>query len=356
ILDELIGGPHEKIPHAKHKQLEIYLYGLENNNYQIQQADLLIYQLFYKSINILKENIEKQQTDLQNLSTSLRIPKENILTRHYNQLATISHDYLRRYENNQDENNLLTNLFNRDHGNKIAELILKSLLLSIKYRSNQGVKRDTRLILGNISLKLINIIQDKTNINHYSTCFSSTFRQQNLLLDKSSIRQLEIPGQYTTKKQKPLIEHHIQIVGFDEKVLVLDSLRLPKCITIRGHDENDYRFLVKAGEDIRQDQPHIALRTYKVIPMSSKLGMIECLDNTCLLKDLIQESYNDNQLDIITNQAKTANNTIMYAQLFLSLTKAQLQEEFNHIQSVIPVDLLRRAYYKIANYHQAFYT
>ncbi|CAF3891180.1 unnamed protein product, partial [Rotaria sordida] len=92
------------------------------------------------------------------------------------------------------------------------------------------------------------------------------------------------------------------------------------------------------------------------IPMSSKLGMIECLDNTCLLKDLIQESYNDNQLDIITNQAKTANNTIMYAQLFLSLTKAQLQEEFNHIQSVIPVDLLRRAYYKIANYHQAFYT
>ncbi|CAF1289819.1 unnamed protein product [Rotaria sordida] len=287
----------EKIPHAKHKQLEIYLYGLENNNYQIQQADLLIYQLFYKSINILKENIEKQQTHLQNLSTSLRIPKENILTRHYNQLATISHDYLRRYENNQDENNLLTNLFNRDHGNKIAELIVKSLLLSIKYRSNQGVKRDTRLILGNISLKLINIIQDKTNINHYSTCFSSTFRQQNLLLDKSSIRQLEIPGQYTTKKQKPLIEHHIKIV-------------------------------VKAGEDIRQDQriqplfsiindlydnypnsnqsnsAHIALRTYKVIPISSKLGMIEWLDNTRPLKYLIQESYNDNQLYIITNQGQ----------------------------------------------------
>ncbi|CAF1671954.1 unnamed protein product, partial [Rotaria sordida] len=136
----------EKIPQAKHKQLEIYLYGLENNNYQIQQADLLIYQLFYKSINILKENIEKQQTHLQNLSTSLRIAKENILTRHYNQLATISHDYLRRYENNQDENNLLTNLFNRDHGNKIAELILKSLLLSIKYRSNQGVKRFSPLL------------------------------------------------------------------------------------------------------------------------------------------------------------------------------------------------------------------
>ncbi|CAF3542656.1 unnamed protein product, partial [Rotaria sp. Silwood2] len=100
------------------------------------------------------------------------------------------------------------------------------------------------------------------------------------------IHELEIPEQYTSKK-KPLIEHHIKIVGFDEKLLVLDSLRLPKRITIRGHDENNYRFLVKAGEDIRQDQrieplfsimnalydndpnynqsnsAHIALRTYK---------------------------------------------------------------------------------------------
>ncbi|CAF4020239.1 unnamed protein product, partial [Rotaria sp. Silwood1] len=65
-------------------------------------------------------------------------------------------------------------------------------------------------------------------------------------------------------------------------------LRLPKRITIRGHDENDYRFLVKADEDIRQDQriealfsimndlydndpncnqsnsAHIAVRIYKV--------------------------------------------------------------------------------------------
>ncbi|CAF3123119.1 unnamed protein product [Rotaria sp. Silwood2] len=112
--------------------------------------------------------------------------------------------------------------------------------------------------------------------------------------------------------------------------------------------------------------------------MSSKLGMIEWLDNTRPLKDLIEESYNDSELDIITNQgqhprklyqdyvtntyqkakptAKTANNTVMYAELFLSLTKAQVQEEFNHIQSVIPADLLRRAYYKIAISHEGFYT
>ncbi len=112
---------------------------------------------------------------------------------------------------------------------------------------------DARLTLGNISLKLKTILQDKSNINDYSTWFSSRFRQQNRILDKTSIGELEIPGQYTSKK-KPLLEHHIKIVGFDEKLLVLHSLRLPKRLTIRGHDENDYRFLVKGGEDIRQDQ------------------------------------------------------------------------------------------------------
>ena len=112
---------------------------------------------------------------------------------------------------------------------------------------------DVRLALGSVSLKLKTILQDKSNINDYSSWFSSTFRQQNRLFDKTSIRELEIPGQYTSKK-KPLLEHHIKIVGFDEKLLVLHSLRLPKRITIRGHDEKDYRFLVKGGEDIRQDQ------------------------------------------------------------------------------------------------------
>lgn len=112
--------------------------------------------------------------------------------------------------------------------------------------------------------------------------------------------------------------------------------------------------------------------------MSSKVGIIEWLDHTRPLKDLIEESYTDAELDVITNQgqhprklyqdyvtstyqkakptAKTANNTLMYAELFLSLNKAEVQKEFHHVQSVVPADLLRRAYYKIANSHEGFYT
>ncbi|CAF1516764.1 unnamed protein product, partial [Adineta steineri] len=38
--------------------------------------------------------------------------------------------------------------------------------------------------------------------------------------------------------------------------------------------------------------------------MSSKLGVIEWLDNTRPLKDLIEESYTDGELDIIMNQGQ----------------------------------------------------
>ena len=112
---------------------------------------------------------------------------------------------------------------------------------------------EAKTALTNLGSKLKSITQDKKNINDYSTWFSSTFRQQHRLLSSLSTRELEIPGQYTSRK-KPLVNHHIKIVGFDEKLLVLQSLRVPKRVTIRGHDENDYRFLVKAGEDLRQDQ------------------------------------------------------------------------------------------------------
>ncbi|CAF4538505.1 unnamed protein product, partial [Rotaria sp. Silwood2] len=220
---------------------------------------------------------------------------------------------------------------------------------------------DVKSILTNLGTKLKSIAHHKTNINDYSTWFSLTFRQQHL--------------------------------GFDEKILVLQSLRLPKRITIREHDENDYRFLIKVSEDIRQDQriqalfsimndlydddtncnqsnsAHITVKTYK--------GMIEWLDNTPPLKELIETSYTQAELDIISEgqhprklyqdyvtnvfqkakpTAKSTSNTIMYAELFINLTKSQVQDEFNKIQSVIPSDLLRRAYYKITNSHEGFYT
>ena len=75
------------------------------------------------------------------------------------------------------------------------------------------------------------------------------------------------------------------------KVLVMSSIRKPKRLTIRGDDEREHLFLVKGGEDLRLDQRieqlycamnqvlgedtacsqrGLQLRTYQVIPMTSR--------------------------------------------------------------------------------------
>ena len=71
----------------------------------------------------------------------------------------------------------------------------------------------------------------------------------------------------------------------------MSSIRKPKRITIRGNDEKEYHYLVKGGEDLRQDQRieqlftlmnlvfeknpvcrhrKLNLRTYQVIPMTTR--------------------------------------------------------------------------------------
>uniref|UniRef100_A0A8C3Q098 DNA-dependent protein kinase catalytic subunit n=1 Tax=Chrysolophus pictus TaxID=9089 RepID=A0A8C3Q098_CHRPC len=127
--------------------------------------------------------------------------------------------------------------------------------------------------------------------------------------------ELEVPGQYDGKG-KPLPEYHVKISGFDERIMVLESLRKPKRITIRGSDEQEHPFLVKGGEDLRQDQRieqlfdvmnivlsrdaacsqrNMQLKTYQVIPMTTRLGLIKWLENTCTLKEFLRNSMTEEE-------------------------------------------------------------
>jgi DNA-dependent protein kinase catalytic subunit len=75
----------------------------------------------------------------------------------------------------------------------------------------------------------------------------------------------------------------------------MTSIRKPKRITIRGNDEKEYHYLVKGGEDLRQDQRieqlfhlmnqvfeknpacrhrKLYVRTYQVIPMTTRLVIL----------------------------------------------------------------------------------
>uniref|UniRef100_A0A8D2M7W0 DNA-dependent protein kinase catalytic subunit n=1 Tax=Zonotrichia albicollis TaxID=44394 RepID=A0A8D2M7W0_ZONAL len=175
--------------------------------------------------------------------------------------------------------------------------------------------------------------------------------------------ELEVPGQYDGKG-KPLPEYHAKISGFDERISVMESLRKPKRITIRGSDEREYPFLVKGGEDLRQDQRieqlfdvmniilsqdatcsqrNLQLKTYQVIPMTTRLGLIKWLENTCTLKEFLKNSMSEEE-DI------SYYSSALLRRAFVKMSSILLRRAFLKMNSVF----LRRAFVKMSTSPEAF--
>ena len=212
-------------------------------------------------------------------------------------------------------------------------------------------------------------------------------------------KDLEIPGQYNGKF-KPMPEYHIKIESFDERVLVLTSLRRPKCLTIRGNDQKEHKFLVKGGEDQRQDQRietlfqlindllkadsrcyqrNLSLKTYQVVPMTTKLALIEWLPETKTLKDVIHNARSADEVRDWESQEK--NPDLMYHNFIqeasskaLGVEKARdlqindkygmayakhsreyTSKAFRNIEGLVPGDLLRRFIRSMATSSEAYY-
>ncbi|KAM4028882.1 DNA-dependent protein kinase catalytic subunit [Anomaloglossus baeobatrachus] len=198
---------------------------------------------------------------------------------------------------------------------------------------------------------------------------------------------LEIPGQYDGKS-KPLPEYHIKICGFDERVKVMTSIRKPRKIVIRGNDERDYPFLVKGGEDLRQDQRieqlfdimniilsedaackqrYMQLKTYQVIPMTTRIGIIEWLENTCTLKDFILSTLTEREKEDLNgrhspekhyNAWLDKKNMIGSAQQhidsYVYASRDSAVNSFKEREALVPGDLLRRAFIKMSATPEAF--
>ena len=67
---------------------------------------------------------------------------------------------------------------------------------------------------------------------------------------------IEIPGQYDYTMNKPPPEPHEReyILNIDPYLLVMSSIRKPKRIIFYSTHGKEYKFLVKGGEDLRNDQ------------------------------------------------------------------------------------------------------
>ncbi|XP_071410665.1 DNA-dependent protein kinase catalytic subunit isoform X2 [Pithys albifrons albifrons] len=200
--------------------------------------------------------------------------------------------------------------------------------------------------------------------------------------------ELEVPGQYDGKG-KPLPEYHAKISGFDERISVMESLRKPKRITIRGSDEQEYPFLVKGGEDLRQDQRieqlfdvmnvilsqdatcsqrNMQLKTYQVIPMTTRLGLIKWLENTCTLKEFLKNSMSEEEntsynsqkgpratySEWLSKMSGKAQGISRYHAMYSNASRTEAVMSFKSRESSVPEDLLRRAFVKMSTSPEAF--
>ncbi|XP_035175280.1 DNA-dependent protein kinase catalytic subunit [Oxyura jamaicensis] len=200
--------------------------------------------------------------------------------------------------------------------------------------------------------------------------------------------ELEVPGQYDGKG-KPLPEYHVKISGFDERISVMESLRKPKRIIIRGSDEQEYPFLVKGGEDLRQDQRieqlfdvmniilsqdaacsqrNMQLKTYQVIPMTTRLGLIKWLENTCTLKEFLRNSMSEEEqfnyssqkgpraayMEWLSKMSGKAQGISRYHVMYKNASRTETVISFKSRESSVPEDLLRRAFVKMSTSPEAF--
>lgn len=144
-------------------------------------------------------------------------------------------------------------------------------------------------------------------------------------------KYIELPGQYTGNAA-PNPSTSLKIVKFNEDVRIIRSLRKPLEISCICSDGKSYSFIVKCGEDLRRDeriqhvqelmseqmqldkncsQQKLSLRTYKVIPLNTKCGLIKCVENSEPLStffkkripDPIHKDIFDNYDNFIENAA-----------------------------------------------------
>lgn len=121
---------------------------------------------------------------------------------------------------------------------------------------------------------------------------------------------LELPGQYNVD-HKPNVVNHVKIVKISNQLEMYDSLRKPLRLQIIASDGKVYDFLVKYGEDLRQDQRiqqllktisnrlaldlhcknhQLSVRTYEVVPIRMDFGIIGWIPNTSSIRNVAVRS------------------------------------------------------------------
>ncbi|XP_077480903.1 DNA-dependent protein kinase catalytic subunit [Stigmatopora argus] len=286
----------------------------------------------------------------------------------YDELYSVLGDW------NKDGHGMFRKKFIKEFAKEMEDLLGRKGSELFKKRKDQSFRKK----VDSLAMSMKTFQKEPGNVKEYSTWLSAfqagPFKNE-----------LEIPGQYDGRS-KPLPEYHAKISGFDERVKVMTSIRRPKRLIIRGDDERDHPFLVKGGEDLRQDQRieqlftvmnvllsrdaacarrGLQLRTYQVIPLNTRIGLIEWMEHTCTLKEFLMTTMTEeeklNAKKCLNSYRKwfsdlaTKSDVVeSYVVAYRKAKRADAVNNFSQILKGVPADLLKRAFLKMCNSPEAF--
>jgi len=291
--------------------------------------------------------------------------------------------------------------YNREFATKLRPFLddikgIKDISYWKKTKKNK-IDEELRIMLDKFKDKTENFLEkhfDKVPLGQYSQW----------LEDFDWIEhRIEVPGQYVADRPCDPSSHSV-ILGVDNNLLIMRSARKPKRIIFRGNSGKDHMFLVKGGEDLRNDErveqlfmlmnsflpktndtdsndeALLRARTFTVIPMTTKVGLLEWIKDTMPLKSIISEEMikDDNfmkknkapsgqkfeTMNMVAAQkreqwigGKNRIDAVAYCNLYKDKSSKEAEDLWNNeICPIVPDDFIRRRLLRMSLSPEAFIT
>ncbi|XP_063432068.1 serine/threonine-protein kinase ATR-like [Mytilus trossulus] len=164
------------------------------------------------------------------------------------------------------------------------------------------------------------------------------FRPLKRLLEDSNFSKILVPLQSSMtvtlpntpglhQDHNPFPCNEVFIKGFEDTIEVLPSLQRPKKITLTGSDGKLYIMMCKPKDDLRKDcrlmefngiinkflhkdpdsrRRQLHIRTYSVIPLNEECGLIEWVNNTNGLRNILLKYYRERGCGMTGKELKDA--------------------------------------------------
>ncbi|XP_059489779.1 DNA-dependent protein kinase catalytic subunit-like isoform X2 [Neocloeon triangulifer] len=198
--------------------------------------------------------------------------------------------------------------------------------------------------------------------------------------------EVELFGQYTGDKI-PNPKHHIKFSTFDPSLVVLKSLRQPIKLSFVGSNGRNYSYIVKAGEDLRQDERiqmlfkmmngvfsqdnicrerQFKLKTYQVNPLNSRCGVIEFVPNCMTLKEFSEAALTKTEKAQINSVRYTFEQKMLnelpgrahkdkFKFMYLNWNEAKTLQTFHHMTNAAPPEPLLRSFMQLSSSNEGFF-